>query len=118
MLGFGYVGEVGILDPQIAFWPSMAAWGFIIWEIFKGEASKINAGLANPNVQKAYKTMTLLVTVGWAIYPLGYFIGYFTAGADAGVMNLIYNIADFWNKIAFGLVIWAAAVADSESKTS
>jgi hypothetical protein len=33
-------------------------------------------------------------------------------------MNLIYNIADFWNKIAFGLVIWAAAVADSESKTS
>jgi bacteriorhodopsin len=118
MLGFGYVGEVGIMDPRIAFWPSMAAWGFIIWEIFKGEASKINAGLANPNVQKAYKTMTLLVTVGWAIYPLGYFIGYFTAGADAGVMNLIYNIADFWNKIAFGLVIWAAAVADSESKTS
>jgi bacteriorhodopsin len=116
MLGFGYVGEVGILDPQIAFWPSMAAWGFIIWEIFKGEASKINAGLANPNVQKAYKTMTLLVTVGWAIYPLGYFIGYFTPGADAGVMNLIYNIADFWNKIAFGLVIWAAAVADSESQ--
>jgi type IV secretory pathway TrbD component len=35
-------------------------------------------------------------------------------GPDAGTMNLIYNLADFWNKIGFGVVIWAAAVADSE----
>jgi bacteriorhodopsin len=116
MLGFGYAGETGMMSAQIAFWPSMAAWGFIIWEIFKGEASRINAGLANIHVQKAYKTMTLLVTVGWAIYPLGYFVGYFTNGADAGTMNIIYNVADFWNKIAFGVVIWAAAVADTDSK--
>ncbi|WP_351124641.1 bacteriorhodopsin-like [Shewanella sp. T24-MNA-CIBAN-0130] len=116
MLGFGYAGETGLMSAKIAFWPSMAAWGFIIWEIFKGEASRINAGLANPHVQKAYKTMTLLVTVGWAIYPLGYFVGYFTNGADAGTMNIIYNVADFWNKIAFGVVIWAAAVADTDSK--
>jgi bacteriorhodopsin len=105
-----------MMIAQIAFWPSMAAWGFIIWEIFKGEASRINADLANPHVQKAYKTMTLLVTVGWAIYPIGYFVGYFTNGADAGTMNIIYNVADFWNKIAFGIVIWAAAVADTDSK--
>jgi bacteriorhodopsin len=116
MLGFGYAGETGMMSAQIAFWPSMAAWGFIIWEIFKGEASRINGGLANLHVQKAYKTMTLLVTVGWAIYPLGYFVGYFTNGADAGTMNIIYNVADFWNKIAFGVVIWAAAVADTDSK--
>jgi bacteriorhodopsin len=116
MLGFGYAGETGLMSAKIAFWPSMAAWGFIIWEIFKGEASRINAGLANIHVQKAYKTMTLLVTVGWAIYPIGYFVGYFTNAADAGTMNIIYNVADFWNKIAFGVVIWAAAVADTDSK--
>jgi bacteriorhodopsin len=116
MLGFGYAGEVGIMSAKVAFWPSMAAWGFIIWEIFRGEASRINAGVANVHVQKAYKTMTLLVTVGWAIYPLGYFIGYFTNTADTGTMNIIYNVADFWNKIAFGVVIWAAAVADTDSR--
>jgi hypothetical protein len=60
--------------------------------------------------------MTLLVTVGWAIYPLGYFLGYFLGGADAATLNIVYNIADVWNKIAFGVVIWAAAVADTESK--
>ena len=114
MLGFGYAGEAGWMDAKMAFIPSMAAWFYIIWEIFRGEASQINAGLANANVQKAYKTMTFLVTVGWAIYPLGYFMGYLGGGADAGTMNLIYNLADFWNKIGFGIVIWSAAVADSE----
>jgi bacteriorhodopsin len=116
MLGFGYAGEVGLMNAKVAFVPSMAAWFFIIWEIFRGEASRINAGLSNVNVQKAYKYMLILVTVGWAIYPIGYFVGYFMEAADSGALNLIYNIADFWNKIAFGLVIWAAAVADSEEK--
>ena len=116
MLGFGFAGETGMMDVQLAFWPAMAAWGFIIWEIFKGEASQINAGLSNDHVQKAYRTMTILVTVGWAIYPLGYFLGYFLGGADAATLNIVYNIADVWNKIAFGVVIWAAAVADTESK--
>ena len=114
MLGFGYAGEAGWMDAKMAFIPSMAAWFYIIWEIFKGEASQINAGLANANVQKAYKTMTLLVTVGWSIYPLRYFFGYFMGSQDPVMLNVIYNVADFWNKIAFGVVIWAAAVADSE----
>ena len=114
MLGFGYAGEAGWMDAKVAFIPSMAAWFYIIWEIFKGEASQINASLANANVQKAYKTMTLLVTVGWSIYPLGYFFGYFMEANDPVMLNVIYNVADFWNKIAFGVVIWAAAVADSE----
>ena len=114
MLGFGYAGEAGWMDAKVAFIPSMAAWFYIIWEIFKGEASQINANLANANVQKAYKTMTLLVTVGWSIYPLGYFFGYFMEANDPVMLNVIYNVADFWDKIAFGVVIWAAAVADSE----
>ena len=114
MLILGYMGETGAMDVTMAFALSMLAWFYVIWYIIKGEASQVNASLANPNVQKAYKTMTLLVTFGWAIYPFGYFMGYIGGGADAGTMNLIYNLADFWNKIGFGIVIWAAAVADSE----
>ena len=47
MLGFGYAGETGMMNATAGFWLAMAGWGFIIWEIFKGEASQINAGLAN-----------------------------------------------------------------------
>lgn len=114
MLLFGYAGEIGMMDALIAFILSMAAWLYVIWYIIKGEASQVNASLANEHVQKAYRTMTFLVTVGWAIYPLGYFLGYLGGGADPGTMNLVYNLADFWNKIGFGIVIWSAAVADSE----
>ena len=114
MLGFGYAGETGMMNATAGFWLAMAGWGFIIWEIFKGEASQINAGLANPNVQNAYKWMLRCVTIGWSIYPIGYFLGYMGGGADAGTLNVVYNLADFVNKIGFGVIIWAAAVADSE----
>ena len=59
----------------------------------------------------AFSAMRMIVTVGWAIYPLGYVFGYLTGGVDANSLNVIYNLADFINKIAFGLVIWAAAVS-------
>lgn len=114
MLGFGYAGETGMMNASVGFWLAMAGWAFIIWEIFKGEASQINAGLANANVQGAYKAMLFCVTAGWSIYPIGYFFGYMGGGADPAVLNIVYNLADFVNKIGFGVIIWAAAVADSE----
>jgi len=114
MLGFGYAGETRMMNASVGFWLAMAGWAFIIWEIFKGEASQINAGLANTNVQGAYKAMLLCVTVGWSIYPIGYFMGYMGGGADPATLNIVYNLADFVNKIGFGVIIWAAAVADSE----
>ena len=115
MLGFGYAGETGMMGTTSAFVLAMAGWGFIIWEIFKGEASQINAGLSNANVQGAYKAMLICVTLGWSIYPLGYFVGYMGGGIDdPALLNIVYNLADFVNKIGFGVIIWAAAVADSE----
>jgi hypothetical protein len=36
-------------------------------------------------------------------------------GADPAMLNIVYNLADFVNKIAFGVIIWSAAVADSEA---
>jgi bacteriorhodopsin len=57
--------------------------------------------------------MKWIVTIGWAIYPIGYFMGYLAGGTDANSVNLIYNLADLVNKIGFGLFIWVAAVADS-----
>ena len=113
MLVFGYVGETGALNVTLAFVIAMAAWLYIIYEIFAGEASKANAGSGNAAGQAAFNALRLIVTVGWAIYPLGYAIGYFGGGVDAGSLNLIYNVADFVNKIAFGMAIYVAAVSDS-----
>ncbi|MBC8382159.1 MAG: bacteriorhodopsin [SAR92 clade bacterium] len=115
MLVFGYMGETGMMNVTLAFVLAMLSWGVILWEIFKGEASQINAGLSNANVQKAYKWMLICVSIGWSIYPIGYAIGYLGGGADPAMLNIVYNLADFVNKIAFGVIIWSAAVADSEA---
>ena len=115
MLVFGYLGETGLMNVTLAFVLGIASWGIILWEIFKGEASQINAGLSNANVQKAYKWMLICVSIGWSIYPIGYAIGYLGGGADPAMLNIVYNLADFVNKIAFGVIIWSAAVADSEA---
>ena len=57
----------------------------------------------------AFGIMRIIFTFGWMIYPIGYVFGYLTGGIDSDTLNIIYNLGDFINKIAFGLVIWFAA---------
>ena len=113
MLVFGYLGETGAMNVTLAFVIGMAGWLYIIYEVFAGEASKASAGSGNAAGQTAFNALRLIVTVGWAIYPIGYAVCYFGGGVDAGSLNLIYNLADFVNKIAFGMAIYVAAVSDS-----
>lgn len=117
MLVGGYVGEAGYVGVWPAFIVGMLGWFYILYEIFMGEASKINANQAPANVQSAFKTMRLIVTFGWAIYPVGYFVGYLS-GADVvesmKSLNIVYNLADVLNKIAFGIIIWSVAISESE----
>ena len=115
MLVFGYLGEIGSMNVTVAFVISMAGWLYIIYEIFAGEASKINAESGTPASQKAFNALRLIVTVGWAIYPIGYVLGYMAGGVDDAALNIVYNLADFVNKIAFGVVIWAAATGSNEN---
>lgn len=118
MLVGGYLGEARYVAAWPAFIVGMAGWAYILYEIFAGQASKINAQSAPPAVQSAFNTMRLIVTIGWAIYPIGYFFGYLTGSgpeASANALNLIYNLADVLNKIAFGLIIWSVAVSESEA---
>ena len=117
MLVGGYVGEAGYVDVMPAFIIGMIGWIYILWEIFAGEASKINAGKAPKNVQSAFSLMRWIVTIGWAIYPIGYYVGYLTGSDPADSMkalNIVYNLADVLNKIAFGVIIWSVAVSESE----
>ena len=113
MLVGGYMGEAGFINVTVGFIIGMIGWLYIIYEIFAGEASKINASSGNVNSQMAFKTIRLIVTIGWAIYPIGYIMGYMTESANIDTLNIVYNLADLVNKIAFGVAIWLAATRDS-----
>ena len=116
MLMGGYLGEVNAIPRSLGFVIGMAGWIYILYEIFSGEAGRTAAKSGNKPFVTAFNALRMIVTVGWAIYPLGYIFGYLTGGVDANSLNVIYNLADFINKIAFGLIIWAAAVSSGRVK--
>merc|ERR1712070_639478 len=115
MLTFGYIGET---TPGFG-WPGfilgLAGWGFILYEIFAGESSKASADGGVPRaVKTSFANMRVIVSAGWSIYPLGYFLGFLTGVADQTTLNVVYNVADLVNKICFVLACWSAAKEDSE----
>jgi bacteriorhodopsin len=118
MLITGYLGEAVYRDQaQIWGFISGVAYFVIVYDIWLGEAKKL-AIKAGGNILKAHKTLCWFVLVGWAIYPIGYMAG--TPGWYDGIfgglaMDVIYNIGDAVNKIGFGLVVYAAAVASNAS---
>ena len=116
MLIGGYMGEAGYINAMLGFIIGMAGWIYILYEVFSGEAGKAASKSGNKALVTAFGAMRMIVTIGWAIYPLGYIFGYLTGGIDAASLNIIYNLADFINKIAFGLVIWAAAVSSTPAR--
>ena len=112
----GYLGEAGYINSMLGFVIWVAGWIYVLYEIFSGEAGRAAHKSGNKPFATAFSTLRMIITVGWSIYPLGYIFGYVTGGVDANSLNVVYNLADFINKIAFGLVIWAAAVSSGRSK--
>merc|ERR1712045_710599 len=82
---------------------------------YLGEGGNVaeNAKEVSPAVKSAFGTMRFIVSIGWSIYPLGYFFGYLMGQVSDAPLNLIYNLADFVNKIWFCLAIWAAAKTET-----
>ena len=107
MLIGGYLGEAQIISALLGFIIGMIGWAVIIWEIFRGEASQ--AAEAKEGIKSAFNALRIIVLIGWAIYPLGYVFGYMLGSVDDASLNIIYNLADFVNKILFGLIIWQVA---------
>ena len=116
MVGGAYAGETGYVKPIFGLVVSIGGWVFVLYEIFSGEAGKAAAKSGNKIFATAFGILRMIVTVGWCIYPLGYVFGYIIGSVDDNSLNMIYNLADFFNKIAFGLVIWVAAMQSTNTK--
>merc|ERR1712177_148514 len=115
MLAFGYAGETGLMNAWAGFALGMAGWAFILFEIFAGESANCS-GDCSDAVKQSFNNMRLIVSLGWSIYPAGYFLGQINDSAGAAqALNVTYNIADFVNKIAFVLACWSCAKTDTEA---
>ena len=118
MLMGGYAGENNWISPALGFVIGMAGWIYIVFEVFKGESSALAS--KKDSIKIAFRSLGYIIVFGWSIYPLGYIFGLLTPMIGFGtininVLNIIYNLADFINKILFGLIIWRLAIKDSEA---
>ena len=118
MLVAGFFGESGAWEvfggssTEIWFAIGMLGWFYILYELWKGDV-KAASESGSEGVQFAFNAMRMIVTVGWAIYPLGYMMGNdLLPGMGVDDMNIMYNLADLLNKTAFGMMIWYAAKHD------
>ena len=67
-----------------------------------GEAGRV-AGDCSEAVKDAFSYMRCMVTAGWSIYPLGYYYRDLLGAVIETIMNVVYNVDDFVNEIAFRL---------------
>merc|ERR1712117_409167 len=117
MLAFGYAGETKAMNPWTGFYLGLCGWAFILFEIFLGESAKASSATnVSEAVKQSFNNMRIIVSLGWAIYPAGYYLGQINDSAGATqALNVTYNIADFVNKITFVLACWSCAKSDSEA---
>jgi bacteriorhodopsin len=101
MIVAGFLGESKVIDRNLGFIIGTIAWLYILYEIFYGEAAKFKEETEDESVKFAFDALKWIVTVGWAIYPIGYLL-------EINKMNLLYNLGDLVNKILFTLIIWYA----------
>ena len=118
MVVSGFLGELDYINSLLGFVIAVAAWVYVLYEIYSGEAGEMVAKSGNKSLVTAYSAMRIIVTIGWAIYPLGYVFSYLmgSGSLNDNSLNVIYNLADFINKIAFGLIIYACAVFITTSR--
>ena len=120
MLIAGFLSESGIEAVDGMEWPlfiiGVVAWAYIIYELWAGDAKQKVSG-ASEGTQFAFKAMAFILTIGWAIYPIGWIMGQDASASGVDNLNIIYNIADVVNKTAFGLMVWYAATMDTKASS-
>ncbi|MEC9342253.1 MAG: bacteriorhodopsin [Pseudomonadota bacterium] len=111
-----YLGEAQYMHATLAFLIGLVFWLYILGELFFGRMDEVIRGSLNEPVQRGYFWLRLIVTVGWAIYPLGNFITSFGGYVDDGALSVAYNNADILNRMAFGIEVQSPAKIDSGEK--
>lgn len=113
MLLAAFMGEAGYMHETLGFLIWLAGWLYILGELYMGKASEIYSKDANEPTRVAYFWNRLIITIGFAIPILGYFIDHFAGGVNVAGLNVVYNLADILNKIVFCLIIYRAAAKNS-----
>lgn len=105
-----YLGEADYMNATLAFLIGLVFWLYILGELYFGRMDDAVRESEGDHLRRGYFWLRLIVTIGWAIYPLGNFLTAFAGITDTGELTVAYNIADILNRMAFGIAVLATGV--------
>lgn len=109
-----YLGEAQIMHPTLSFLIGLVFWLYLLGEFFFGHMDDVVRTSTGDHLRRGYFWLRLIVTIGWAIYPLGNFLTAFAGLTDDGSLSVAYNLADILNRMAFGVAVLTTAILVTE----
>ena len=106
-----YLGDAGIFNATLAVLLSIAFWLYILGEMYFGPMSESVRGGSRP-VRLGYFWIRLIMTIGWAIYPILHFVDLVIGAGHAHSVIVLYTLSDLVNLITVSMIVLAVAAQE------
>lgn len=103
-----FLGDAQVFNPTLAVLLSIAFWLYILGEMYFGAMSSAIQGASKP-IQYGYFWIRLIMTLGWAIYPILQFVDLVVGAGQARSVIVLYTLFDFLNLITVSLIVLAVS---------
>lgn len=103
-----FLGDAHIFDPTLGALLSIAFWLYILGELYFGAMSDVVRKASRP-IRLGYFWIRLIMTIGWAIYPILHFVDVVIGVGHVPSIIVLYTIADILNLIIVALVFLSVA---------
>ena len=106
-----YLGDAGFFDPTLGVLLSIAFWLYILGEMYFGAMADV-IGKASRPLRLGFFWLRLIMTIGWAIYPILHFVDVVIGTGQAPGVVALYTLFDLINLITPSLIVLAVAGQD------
>ncbi|MGQ0564942.1 MAG: bacteriorhodopsin [Gemmobacter sp.] len=103
-----YLGDAGFFNPTLGVLLSIGFWLYILGEMYFG-AMPDAVAKGSRAVRLGYFWIRLILTIGWAIYPLLHFVDVVIGTGQAPGVVALYTLFDLVNLITPSLIVLAVA---------
>jgi sensory rhodopsin len=103
-----YLGDAGFFNPTLGALLSIAFWLYILGELYFGAMPDI-IRKGSRAVRLGYFWIRLIMTIGWAIFPILHFVDVVVAAGQASGVVALYTLFDLINLLTPSLIVLAVA---------
>ncbi len=103
-----YLGDAQFFNPTLGALISIGFWLYILGEMYFGAMADTVRKASRP-IRFGYFWIRLIMTIGWAIYPILHFVDVVIGSGQASGVVALYTLFDLVNLITPSLIVLAVA---------